>query len=398
MARRTAELVVGMALMVGPLAYALTLEPVTETELVVVHEPSLGELSARPEPVVPLAPVAPVIEPVEDAPEPPPRAVDEDLIAFAYVNEAGLVLSNEAEAAWGKGRLRRHAGPGQFRAAKRADARVVPESMWAQRGRSFDLYGPQGKVCTARLGELSVLAQHDGPTEFDLFNGDDYAYGAWEDFEANSPSAAQTRAQVWSLAEDGTQDMRASVWLAAEIIGDAPCEGALWARDSELPPPILLEASDEPSPLGQRRIAEHEASEELAQIRDDYETFLAELDEQWRGDYGTWDRLAKEHPAKVRTWSDDDGTAHFVELHFGTSEGNCGDGHYSEIHAIDAVVDGAFESVEGPADPVAIFDADLDGRFERLYESQDDDDPWSSASLESETLGDSWYLEAVFTC
>lgn len=270
--------------------------------------------------------------------------------------------------------------------------------MWAQRGRVFDLYGPQGKVCTARLGDLSVLAQHDGPTQFDLFNGDDYSDGAWEDFEANSPSAAQTRAQVWSLAQDRAQDMRASVWLVAEIVGDAPCEGALWARDSELPPPILLEASDEPSPLAQRRIAEHEASEELAQVRDDYASFLAELDDQLRDDYGTWQQLVTEHPAKVRTWSDDDGTAHFVELHFGTSEGSCGDGHYSEIHAIDAVVDGAFVSVDGQANPVAIFDADLDGSFERLYAGDSDGDQWSSTSLVSETLGDSWYIEAVFTC
>ncbi|MCA9654601.1 MAG: hypothetical protein H6712_09905 [Myxococcales bacterium] len=391
MARRTAELVVGMGLLLGPLAYALTLEP--QTEVVVVQEPAPAAVELEAVPVVPVVettvevPPAPVVEP---AVEPEPA---DDRIAFAFVNEAGLVLSTEAPTTWGTGRLHSDAGPGSYCASKRADARKVPEAMWVQRGRTFDLYGAEGKLCTARLGELSVLAQHDGPSLYQLFHPDEEA--DWDEFEANLPSEAKIRKRVWSLtADDEREHETEAAWLVAEIVGDDSCEGALWARDSSLPAPALLHPSDEPSPLTARRIAEHEASEELAETRTQYLEFLAEIDEPSRQQYGSWEKLVADHPATVTSWLDADGQARFVELQFGYSDAICGDGHYSFIGSFDRVEDGAFEPTDWEIEPVAIFDADLDGELERLYFSDHD----NSATLRSETLGDTWTITQVWSC
>lgn len=394
MVRRAAELVVGTGLLLGPLAYALTLEPEVQTEVVVIQEAPTPALAERSEPVVPTvepAPAPPPAPAIETATAEPP--LGSDRIDFALVNEAGLVLSTEADAAWGTGRLRRHSGPGHFRAAKRANGRTVPAELWAQRGRTFDLYGTEGKVCTARLGELDVLAQHDGPSEFYLFHPDEM--GDWEVFESDPPSKAEVRQRVWSLAEHDEPETSVTPWLVAEIISDEPCKGALWARDSELPPPALLHPSEEPSPLTERRLAQHESSTELAETRASYEDFYRHLDDEEREYYGTWERLSREHPATVRSWLDDEGQAHFLELHFGSYEGSCGEGYYAEITALDAVEGEAIVPSGNTANPVMIFDADLDGRFEVLYLHEGEG---SGGTLVSETLDRWWSIDAVFSC
>ena len=83
-----------------------------------------------------------------------------------------------------------------------------------------------------------------------------------------------------------------------------------------------------------------------------------------------------------------------MELQFGYSDAICGDGHYSFIGSFDRVEDGAFEPTDWEIEPVAIFDADLDGELERLYFSDHD----NSATLRSETLGDTWTITQVWSC
>lgn len=401
MRRGTIERIVGMSLLLGPLAYALTLQPQVVEVVEVVEVVQIAEgIEAAPTlvpDVIPEIPPAPAPDLDDAAPvvAPAPTPTSEGRLSFAFVTAAGLVLSTEAKTAWGKGRLRDHAGPGEFRAAKRADPKRIPEDLWAQRGRTFDLYGTDGKVCTARLGTLSILAQHDGPSLFELYYGEDGAEPEvdYDTFEAQHHSAAQIRRKVWSTAMD---DEYGTAWLVASLSSDTPCKGALWARDRELPAPVILRASDEPSALTQQRLAQHEASEALAQTRRDYIAWYEnELTDEIREDTETWEALVGEYPAHVRTWLDAQGRATFVELDFGDEGGWCGEGFDSSIASLDRVIDGRFEPTEHPRAPLMIFDADLDGRYEMLFA---DDTHGGASLLMSESMATDWDINQVFFC
>ncbi len=379
MRRRAIDFGVGLGLLLGPLGYALTLptevvEVAGPTETVTVVVAS-ADSSEPAEPEVPLPPSPDSVAPSEAEPTPSPSAPTTDLgdrLQFAFVNEAGIVLDTDARRGWGRGRLVDHAGPGQFRAAKRADVAKLPESHVLQRGRSFDVYGPAGKVCTARLGELAVLAQHDGPSLFELYNGsmDDVVWtpadGGENDYDAFGREVhpdQEIRANVWaSLGVDGNR-----AWLVAPLVSDTSCEGGLWARDAERPPPKLLHRATSPTAATAARIATFHGSSELAETRSRYEQWRDGQADGVRESVPAWREHAREHAAKVQEWSDANGATRMVELEFGRAGEGCGDPSATEMSRLDFVVDGAFESTCLGTGPLAAFDADLDGRYELLY-------------------------------
>ncbi|MEM7158869.1 MAG: hypothetical protein AAF799_38870 [Myxococcota bacterium] len=384
---RRIELVVGMGLLLGPLAYALTLEPQTETELVIVHE-----VAPAPE-AFPQSETIPVLEPAAEAEpaaaEPAPEPIPEDAIAFAFVNEAGIVLDPDADPSWGKGRLRGHPGPAEYRAAKRADGTRVPAELWAQRGRTFDLYGREGKLCTVRIGDLSVLAQHNGPDLYEVFAGDGVDPIDWDTFDPKSKSRRQIRHQVWRHTTDFNP------WLVAEPLDDESCEGALWARDSRLPAPVVLTRSMDANEHTGRRLAQFATSEELASNKSNYEEYYAELDEESREYYDEWDSIAAEHAASAWSWRDAQGVTQLVEMTFGVDEEGCGEGYSTLITNVDRVVDEAFVPTELMPNAVTVFDADNDGQWEALY-----DHSWNGDVnyLESATLEAAWDILRAYEC
>jgi hypothetical protein len=393
MRRRTIELGVGLGLLLGPLGYALTLEP----EVVeVVHEVEVVVTPpASAEPVTVERVDAPTTEPAPVAPAPvapAPAPSLEGRLPFVFVNEAGLVLHTAADPAWGTGRLLAHAGPGEYRAAKRVDVAKLPDALWAQRGRTFDVYGASGKLCTARLGELSVLAQHNGPSLFEVFNGsmDTIEWGSEDEdptaaFERQTHTRKQIRAKVWSSTTLGDD----SVWLVAELVSDRSCEGGLWARDAELPPPAVLHRAEGPLPITLQRIAAHAASDTLAAAKLAYE--------EWRNGFPAderptllWSTIEEEHPASATAWIDEGGTPRLVELDFGYTEDGCGDFPETRISSVDRVVDGEFEPTTHAIAPVAVFDVDLDGRYELLYDT--------SLASDTPALAEAWILFEEFYC
>jgi len=370
---RTLELSVGLLLLLGPLGYALTLEP-EEVEVERVVEVERIEVVEVPAPAPAPAPDGQKVETPEPiSVEPTPAPDLSGRLQFAAVSEAGLLLSSKARRVWGMGSLREHSGPGQFRAAMQANPAKLPEALLAHGARTFDVYGKDGKLCTARLGELSVLAQHDGPSLFEVFHGsiDGVEYEDGEEhpadvFERQTHTPKQIRSKVWASSD-------ADRWLVAELVSDTPCEGALWARDAELPPPRLLHAG--PSPIVEQRIAVHEASTALADAKAEYATWRDEHPEESKS-MPTWAEIERDHPAKVTAWLDETGTPRLVELDFGYwPDLGCGDNPTTGLTAIDEVIDGAFEPMSHSMGFGAVFDVDLDGRYELLY----------GTSLESET-------------
>lgn len=405
MSRRALDLGLGLFLIVGPLGYALTLEPevvavASPPEVIVVHESIAGEPAAiesclddaaiaesDPEPdpaLVETTPSEPAVDPTPEIVAADPA----DRLRFAFVNDAGIVLSTTADRAWGTGTLRDHAGPGEFRAAKRADLAKVPASHLDQRGRTFDIYGADGKVCTARIGELSILMQHDGPSLFEVFHGsmdgiewDPEAAdeSPFEAFDRETHSAREIRSKVWTLAHADTHE----AWLVAGLVSDTSCEGGLWARDADLPEPTVLHRAPSPE-VTAKRLAAFESSEVLAEKKSAYDAWRDEVeDEEERRRISTWEELAKATPAKVQAWDDARGMTRMVELEFGEEPEGCGDGGDTSITSVDMVVDGRFESIERSVAPLAVFDADLDGNFELLHEGAlSSDNPDLSLGLE----------------
>lgn len=383
--RRGIEFTVGLGLLLGPLGYALTLEPeVVEPEIVepeIVEVVEIVEVAAPQQvvatPGIAVDPTIPAVQapavPTTPAPIVEATPDDGDRLRFAFVNGAGLVLTTAAERAWGHGRLREHAGPGQFRAAKSADVAKLPAAHVAQRGRTFDVYGPDGEVCTARLGELAVLAQHDGPSLFDVFHGNreeqewdpEQGEDPYEVFEREVHSDKEIRAKVWaSLGHEGNQP-----WLVAPLVSDTSCEGGLWARDAELPAPTLLHLAAAPTPITAQRLAAFETSTELADTKARYAEWERELTDDQREELRSWDEIAVDHPATVREWHDLAGAARIVELEFGEASEGCGDYGNTSITALDLVTERGFEATSHSTGPLAVFDADLDGKFELLYDT-----------------------------
>lgn len=349
--RNGIELVVGLGLLLGPLAYALSLEPAVgpASECVaaaVADEPALAHPPLVEAPHAEALEVAPDPVVITAAPEPMPLA------ELLFVTDAGLVLSTEAERSWGEGRLFEPEGEVSYRAAKRADPTAIPSALWSMRSRTFDLYGPDGRVCTARLGELRVVAQYGGWGLGGVLGED------WYDVDPEGVSKKQIREGLWQ---------RDDLWLVAELESPDSCEGALWARDAELPLPTILRRSELPNHASKARLDQFHASEELAELERNYKEEYATLDEETRAYYPGWDTLVAEHGAAAWSWIDAHARPMLVGLEFGREPEGCGDPLYSRITALEHVRGDEFVPVAHGHSPAAIFDADLDGQFELLY-------------------------------
>lgn len=386
MRRRHVELAVGLGLLLGPLVYALTLEPTAAPECVIdLAEPELAEPAPigaceQLEPItIEVVPEPIVVEPIvaEQAPEPTPEHPASELAQFLFVSDAGLVLSTEAKRSWGKGRLFEPAGEVSYRAAKAANPTKVPSALWSMRGRSFDLYGPEGKVCTARLGELRVVGQYDGWSLGGVLGED------WYDQDPERASKAEILAGLWR---------RDDLWLVADIESADSCEGALWARDAELPPPTILRRSSDPNEASEARLAAFLQSEELAETERTYRAEYAELDQETREYYPNWDEMVAQNGASVWSWIDADRRPHVVGLEFGSEPDGCGDPLWSRHTVLDFVR--GDELVPAPYGhfPAAVFDADLDGQLEFLYAHYD------GGRLESPTLEAHATVEEDWMC
>ncbi len=359
---RKVELALGVGFLVGPMVYALTLSAPEAQSCERLPIPVVVETGTWEEP-----PALVQVEP-PPAPAPKPESIAEPR-EFAFTQGNLIVLSMDADRRWGSGELFEPSGEAEHRAAKLADPDRVPATQWAQQGRRFDLYGRQGKLCSVTIDRLLIVAQYGWGLEGVLGPG-----AGWDD-ERNQPrehSPARIRRAVWR-----TQ----TPWLVGEVALASECEGALWARDAELPPPELLRESASESSVTKARVVELEASGEIEALRAEYEGFLAELDDdEQRAMYGDWTARVRGHEAEVSAWIDPSGATRFVQLHFGIDDASCGDGHNTEIARLDRVVGSGFVATDMADDPDAIVDVDLDGRFELLYGLDD----WGQARLVAE--------------
>lgn len=345
---RELELVVGAGFLLGPLVYALTLRPA---------EPTVVEVEVVK--VVEVTKVVEVVKAAEPAPTFEPKP-------FMFVSGNTVILDTQASTDWARGELFEPVGEVSHRAARPADLERLPAGIATRVQQPIDLYGPEGKLCTVAIERLTVVAQYDGWSVNGMYEDAGELEQEVEYDDEGWPigvTPAERRNKLWD-----TQPK----WLIGELAIDPSCEGASWARDTALPAPMILTESERSNATGRARLRAFRRSSALTELRAEYEAFLAELDPESLAVFDDWDRIAKEDPARASVWLDGAGEAQVVELRFGPQPGGgCGD--FDVYRTRLEVRRGAtFETSEWSVDPIAVFDADLDGQFELLYDIQAD--------------------------
>jgi hypothetical protein len=178
--------------------------------------------------------------------------------------------------------------------------------------------------------------------------------------DAGGYEAQPSDAELWDflLAANGEQ----VVLLVASFAPDPTCEGALWARDASLPAPnvLVLGKEREHAALLKEEHRRALASEAGQKFERDYAAYAAEP--EFAEDADPWSRVSK---GQRQVWVDQQGAAQLVSLEFGSHRfAPCrwqgpNFGVVRQLSMPD-------QSINGAPAPVAVFDADLDGRYELL--------------------------------
>jgi hypothetical protein len=374
---RELEFTVGAAFLLGPMIYALTL-PTTGIEHCEAPLPTAATVAAPecPPTEVEAEPTPVIVTPAEPSFAPRP---------FMFVAGDTVILHADAPAEWGRGELFEPLGEASYRAARAADLDRLPGDLATRVGRSIDLYGASGKLCTVAIERLTVVAQYDGWEANEVF-GPEQEYDDAGVPTGISPEAV--REALWA-----TQ----SRWLIGELAHDSNCSGASWARDTDLLAPTILTESERSNPTLRARVRAFRRSPELAALEAEYRTFHAALEGDSIEWFPSWEVLAVENPARGSAWVDADGETRVVELRFGADDmGGCGD-FDARLQALEVRREGEFEATTASVDPIAVFDADLDGQFELLYDVSDEG--WGRRlDSATESLAETVFVAADWVC
>jgi hypothetical protein len=135
-----------------------------------------------------------------------------------------------------------------------------------------------------------------------------------------------------------------------------------------LPEPTILTESKRSNTTIRTRLREFRRSPELAALEAQFVGFRAELGAESLEGIPTWETLVSEHPARARGWLDAEGETRVIELRFGYDEVGCDSSEAQPSRQkLEVLREGEFEERMSTVDPIAVFDADLDGEFELLY-------------------------------
>ena len=387
---RELEFVVGAGFLLGPMIFALSLPRTLVIEDCATPVAASVEAPACSEPSVtePSVTEPSVTEPSVTEPELGSSTRPHFTARpFMFVAEGKLILDADAPAEWGRGELFEPSGAVSFRAARRVELDRLPSEFAARLGQPIDLYGPSGKLCTAKVEGFGLVAQYEGWSFEGLFDSTT-EFEHDDEGQAIGVSPAEIRKQLWA-----TQPK----WLVAEFGDCTSASEALWARDTALPAPMILTKSTQANATTRARTRALRRSGVLSQIETDYATYYAGLDDESREWAPDWATISAEHPLRAEAWLDAQGQTHVVELNFGTMEDGCGDFFDPRIRRLEVRGEQGFEALELANDPIAVFDADLDGQLEFLYDTSDQG--WSRR-LESHSgaLAGSVEIDFEWTC
>lgn len=260
-----------------------------------------------------------------------------------FVTRGVAVLQPEADPTWGTGPTRIQKLAEAVEGRRAVDLARVPAELAALRGVEVVLHGPRGRVCSARLGDLSLLGYYGGV-----------------DMAEPDPSA-------------GDDDRMPSMpHLVAELApGEGDCAGALWARKADLPAPLefAAETSVDRALAGRARVAVGKL-DAFTRLKGAYAEYLQgpPPDEEDGGEPLPWEKYVAAN-LRVDAWKQIGGERRLVVVQIGDLENvRCG---YYFAEPLSAVFELAGDrltplSDAAPWRPAAIFDADGDGALEVL--------------------------------
>jgi hypothetical protein len=320
-------------------------------------------------PVVPVAPSA-SSEPspsqiVEAEPAATPPAADP--AAARPLHDGRIVVSGDADPNWATGPalLVEPNGYHEKWLIER-ELHGTSTDLLRYAGMSLDLYGPGGRVCTAVIDKLTV----EGHVAMEDVGG----HEAHPDAET-----------LWKALSSG--ETTHSVLLIGTFTSP-PCEGAVWARDANLAAPVVLVPGD-PDKHAALLVAEHrrvlasEPGKALAAKYAEYADDPDNYDPEFPEDNPSWARYSE---GRREVWVDEQGTPRVVSINFGSHEFSpC---HYQgPVYGVVRSLDGEGEDlfvgqIDHSPPPVAVFDADRDGRWELLIQRENGE--FTAVYLQSE--------------
>jgi hypothetical protein len=150
--------------------------------------------------------------------------------AFTHVIEGGgqwLVLERKPPVDWAVGEPEVVDYEHPVSVVKRVDERALPHALQAWRGRAVHLLSWRGPRCIAEVGQLRLIGR-TVPLEEPRGNGE----------EQSAEQKLAVARELWDLT---------SPVLAARLTSlSGDCKGATWARDAELPTPLVSPARSAP--------------------------------------------------------------------------------------------------------------------------------------------------------
>lgn len=303
-------------------------------------------------------------------PVPVASAVREGEIGSAVlVHDGRLVFTTEAEKSWATGPV--EADPDfeghieNIRAIRALRPDVLDPELAAALSGSYDVYGPEGRVCTVRVDNPHLAAEFYGWESYeDLWTVYDDAEG--EPTQAEITAAVdKVRPQVW----DNEQ-----LWLVSDLVSDRgeDCSGGLWARHTSLPAPDLLSLETGKTSESRKVFKSLLASEDMVRMKEDFESFReSELDSEYE-DYSEydipWSRFTNK-TLNVQNWVDAKGDVQVVSLESGAWE-SCSSFYFYDGATYSTATE-TFEDLEFHGMPRSVFDLDGDGRYERIIAGDD---------------------------
>jgi hypothetical protein len=286
----------------------------------------------------------------ESEPAPASKPSSPDSAAAKPLFAGRVVISTAAEPSWATGPVL-IVEPNKYHESwqieRLANLDVLPPELRRYAGMQVDLYGPGGRVCTTVLESLTLEAH----VSMDDVGGHKAEPGEDALWQALSGVGEHT------------------LLLVASFALDPRCEGASWARDASLPAPVVLVPGDAGKhrkllAAEHRRVLESDAGKTLATEHEKYVTDP----EYAHDDPEPWSSFSK---GQRDAWIDEHGDARVVSINFGYHGwAPCrwqGPVH-GVVRSLDRDGEDLFAKVAASSPPpAAVFDADLDGRWELLW-------------------------------
>lgn len=256
-----------------------------------------------------------------------PAGLPEEQFMFVFRGEVAIETAAKVE--WGTGEVRSKETKEGLEGRQDVDAAQLPEALRRLDGAAVTLYGAKGKVCEAALKGLVL-------------------YGL---SERGDEAASEKELPSMPVVMAGLTDKKGS------------CDGAVWARRSDAPAPVVFTPGPADAALVKKARAAVQQLGRYAAMKAEYPEEDNDLPGRLK-----WEKFASKQ-LRAKVWSEVGGPRELLVVELGEPEWVKCDAHFSEWMAAVFAVEGSelkLLSEDGAWQPTAMFDANSDGVIETV--------------------------------